>query len=454
MPITVSTVLLPAPPCVSVSPHGISGPRHTGAISAASSVLSQRELLSRRLAAQNITGLTGRVGDVAATVRQLFATQAQDFAQSLWGIGLRTPGAHRSDVLRAMTEGSIDRSSSLRGTLMMVAAEDLCGILSLTAERTIASTRTRRRQLELDEATMTRAPPDHRNSSRRAALPGSRGRAAHARGCWDPDRQAVRVPHPLAARRAWDRVLGTAKRIPAGHGAGGRVDRPHTGVRTRRAARQVRDPLFRRARTGDRRRSRLVAATDVGRRTARHHCRQRRPLRSHGGRNEPLDDDRFDRCAIATESPGTTGIRRVPARVLRPIRSGRVGVFRAPRAGSQRDLPPHYRGGGQSHRHLAPNSRERDDGSRARAVRRPRIASIPLIRGGGGEVSRVQRALPAECLLSRTPLRYRDTTALRLGDRVASRTAGTPVTSASVEPLSTDRDCPWRDPPNRGPRPR
>lgn len=157
MPITVSTVLLPAPPCVSVSPHGISGPRHTGAISAASSVLSQRELLSRRLAAQNITGLTGRVGDVAATVRQLFATQAQDFAQSLWGIGLRTPGAHRSDVLRAMTEGSIVRSSSLRGTLMMVAAEDLCGILSLTAERTIASTRTRRRQLELDEATMTRA---------------------------------------------------------------------------------------------------------------------------------------------------------------------------------------------------------------------------------------------------------------------------------------------------------
>ena len=126
-------------------------------MSAASSVLSHRELLSRRLAAQNVTGSTGRVGDVAATVRQLFATQAQDFAQSLWGIGLRTPGAHRSDVLSATTEGSIVRSSSLRGTLMMVAAEDLRGILSLTAERTIASTRTRRRQLELDEATMTRA---------------------------------------------------------------------------------------------------------------------------------------------------------------------------------------------------------------------------------------------------------------------------------------------------------
>jgi hypothetical protein len=40
---------------------------------------------------------------------------------------------------------------------MMVAAEDLRGILALTAERTIASTHTRQRQLELDETTMSRS---------------------------------------------------------------------------------------------------------------------------------------------------------------------------------------------------------------------------------------------------------------------------------------------------------
>ena len=95
--------------------------------------------------------------DVAATVRQLFATQSQDFAQSLWSVGLRTPGAHRSHLLAAMAEGSIVRSSSLRGTLMMVAAEDLRDVLALTAERTIASTTSRQRQLELDDATMTRS---------------------------------------------------------------------------------------------------------------------------------------------------------------------------------------------------------------------------------------------------------------------------------------------------------
>ena len=454
MPITVSTILLPAPPCVSVSPHGISGPRHSGAMSAASSVLSQRELLSRRLAAQNIAGSTGRVGDVAATVRQLFATQAQDFAQSLWGLGLRTPGAHRSDVLRAMTEGSIVRSSSLRGTLMMVAAEDLRGILSLTAERTIASTRTRRRQLELDEATMTRARQTievagaGRNSLGReavlrtledAGIRTDRQRGHHIlwlpaeRGilCWGPPSGSQ---HGMVLVDEWidptpeferDELLARfAIRYFAGHGPATVADLAWWSRLTLADARRG-----------------ITAASDAL-------CDVMVDGTNH------WRTDHFDRCAIATESPGTTGIRRVPARVLRPIRSGRAGVFRAHRAGSQRDLPPHYRGGRQSHRHLAPNSRERDHGSRARAVRRPHTASIPLIRGGGREVSRVQRALTAECLLSRTPLPYRDTTALRLGDRVTSRTAGTPVTSASVEPLSTDRDCPWRDPPNRGPRPR
>jgi len=120
-------------------------------------VLSRSELLGRRLAAQSVIGAAGSAPDVSATVRRLFAVQAQDFGHSLWAIGLRTPGSTRSDVLQAMAEGSIVRSSSLRGTLMLVAAEDLRGILALTAERTIASTRTRHRQLELDEETMTRS---------------------------------------------------------------------------------------------------------------------------------------------------------------------------------------------------------------------------------------------------------------------------------------------------------
>ena len=124
---------------------------------AISTVISQSKLLDRRLSSQQLASTMERSGDVTATVRQLFAIQSQDFAQSLWSVGLRTPGAHRSDLLAAMAAGSIVRSSSLRGTLMMVAAEDLRNILALTAGRTIASMGSRQRQLELDEATMTRS---------------------------------------------------------------------------------------------------------------------------------------------------------------------------------------------------------------------------------------------------------------------------------------------------------
>jgi hypothetical protein len=126
-------------------------------MAAAPTVISRGDLLGLRLACQLITTDASGPRDVASTVRRMFATQSQDFAQSVWGIGLRTPGAHRSDVLAAMASGSIVRSSSLRGTLMLVAAEDLRGILTLTAERTIAASRTRQRRLELDEETMSRA---------------------------------------------------------------------------------------------------------------------------------------------------------------------------------------------------------------------------------------------------------------------------------------------------------
>ena len=135
----------------------IGGRQHTEAMSAISTVISQNKILDRRLSGQHLASTMEECGNVAATVRQLFAVQSQDFAQSLWSVGLRTPGAHRSDLLAAMAEGSIVRSSSLRGTLMMVAAEDLREILALTAGRTIASMSSRQRQLELDEDTMTRS---------------------------------------------------------------------------------------------------------------------------------------------------------------------------------------------------------------------------------------------------------------------------------------------------------
>jgi len=100
---------------------------------------------------------TGGPGAIAHTVRHLVATQAQDFGQALWALGLRTPGSVRSDVLAAMDNGSVVRSAPMRGTLHFVAAEDLRWLLGVTHARTVAAGATRFRDQGLDLATFERS---------------------------------------------------------------------------------------------------------------------------------------------------------------------------------------------------------------------------------------------------------------------------------------------------------
>lgn len=93
-------------------------------------------LLQARLARQGIsTVLTGKVAD---SVRHLLAVQAQDHYASLWALGLRTRGVDEAAVETAVRERRIVRSWPMRGTLHLVAAEDLRWMLSLLASRIIA----------------------------------------------------------------------------------------------------------------------------------------------------------------------------------------------------------------------------------------------------------------------------------------------------------------------------
>jgi len=106
--------------------------------------------------------VTGRIdpvarGSVADTVRHLLAVQAQDFAQAVWALGVRTAGATRSDVLAALASGEVVRTLPMRGTLHFIPAEDLGWMLDLTAARTLQSATTRFRALGLDEATLVRS---------------------------------------------------------------------------------------------------------------------------------------------------------------------------------------------------------------------------------------------------------------------------------------------------------
>jgi hypothetical protein len=119
--------------------------------------ITTRELLRLRLASQRIENPTGETLSLVDVARQLLATQAQDFIQGGWALGLRATGSTLSDLNAALEGGSIIRSAPFRGTLHFVAAEDLGWLLALTAERTIQGAATRLRQRELDAATLATA---------------------------------------------------------------------------------------------------------------------------------------------------------------------------------------------------------------------------------------------------------------------------------------------------------
>ncbi|MFF1250935.1 winged helix DNA-binding domain-containing protein [Pseudarthrobacter sp. NPDC058329] len=117
--------------------------------------LDRRTLGRLRLASQRLVpypaaprGLGPDVdGSVAGTVRWMTAMQAQDLQAALWAVGSRAPGSGLADVRSALDSGAVVRSWPMRGTLHLVAPEDLHWMLDLTAERLTKSIASRHREL-------------------------------------------------------------------------------------------------------------------------------------------------------------------------------------------------------------------------------------------------------------------------------------------------------------------
>lgn len=156
---------------------------------------SARDLAALRLSALGIAQPSAATPLEA--VRSLLALQAQDFPGALWSIGLRVPGSTAASVEAAHLAGDIVRSWPMRGTLHLVAAEDLGWMLGLTDTRMIRAADGRRRQLGLTDEDFTRA-----ERIARAELSGGRHAtraelfAAFGRGGVDPGGQ--RGVHTLA----------------------------------------------------------------------------------------------------------------------------------------------------------------------------------------------------------------------------------------------------------------
>jgi hypothetical protein len=115
-------------------------------------MISRHDLALLRLVAQRICAPDfDAAHDV---VRWLTATQGQDLAGAITAIAIRATKADRAGVEADFDAGRIVRSWPMRGTLHVVAAEDLGWLLSLTSPRTLTSVAARQEQLGLDAGTL------------------------------------------------------------------------------------------------------------------------------------------------------------------------------------------------------------------------------------------------------------------------------------------------------------
>ena len=120
-----------------------------------------------RLTAQRL-GIA-RCASPADAVRWMLAVQAQELPGAKWSLGLRTAGCTEAAVDAALNAGEVVRSWPLRGTLHLVAAEDIAWLLSLTGSRQIDRAASRRSALGITDSDIGRA-----DDAVRAALAGKR----------------------------------------------------------------------------------------------------------------------------------------------------------------------------------------------------------------------------------------------------------------------------------------
>jgi hypothetical protein len=107
------------------------------------------DLALLRLLAQRLAG--PRWSSPAQAVARLGAAQAQDLPGALTSIALRTHRRAHDEVVDALNSGHIVRSWPMRGTLHLVAAEDLGWLLSLTSARMLSSAAGRRASLGITD---------------------------------------------------------------------------------------------------------------------------------------------------------------------------------------------------------------------------------------------------------------------------------------------------------------
>jgi hypothetical protein len=117
--------------------------------------MNASDVVHRRLHRQKLAW--GRANEPQEVVAWFGAMQGQDYAAAKWAVGLRCVNATLAMVEQEVVERKIVRTWLMRGTLHLVAVPDVRWMLALLAPRLLAASAGRRRQLELDEATLARS---------------------------------------------------------------------------------------------------------------------------------------------------------------------------------------------------------------------------------------------------------------------------------------------------------
>ena len=117
--------------------------------------IAANDLLRLRISAQRLAPDSGPA-TVAASTRHMLALQGQDWRSSRWALGVRTPGSSLADVRTAFDTGLIVRSWPVRGTIHVVAAEDIGWMQAVTNRAPLAGAPKRREYLGITDAALDR----------------------------------------------------------------------------------------------------------------------------------------------------------------------------------------------------------------------------------------------------------------------------------------------------------
>lgn len=117
--------------------------------------MNLKKISSIRLAQQQLTANLFKKPE--ELVKYMGALQAQDYNMCKWAIGIRVPGSTDHGIEKAISDGKIIRTHVLRPTWHLVSPDDIRWMLALTAPHIKPLTKSRDKELELDEKIYTKS---------------------------------------------------------------------------------------------------------------------------------------------------------------------------------------------------------------------------------------------------------------------------------------------------------